>query len=192
VYLKTLDLGGPLPDSPLSFLSSEVRTVADAATTLTIHMPEYHPAWLVLLFGCGRGCDTTSTKVVLTNTRTTQVTKAQSVELDVHFHLMTPQQRLIVELWYDNVFGTWAFRELPQCVMLVSGVARDAKGRPAAGQKVSLQSGGSTFTTVTDPAGNYSFFACHIKPGAASLMAQNVRTPLQIQRVPVRQDLRLP
>jgi hypothetical protein len=80
-----------------------------------------------------------------------------------------------VNIWYDNLFGTFAFESVP------AGPAVKFQGTgTGAAQEVSLRAGGKVFRTVTGPDGHFRFRAPHIPSGNAMLRVGGVTRPVTI------------
>jgi hypothetical protein len=79
-----------------------------------------------------------------------------------------PTDNFIVNIYYDTTFGTFAFQqEQPAATPVLSGSGT------AAGQSVTLSSGGRIFRTVTDSNAKYAFLSRSIPPGPATLTIGN-------------------
>jgi hypothetical protein len=103
--------------------------------------------------------DVTTTKV--SNATGTDV--SSTITLDA---VLTagPNDYFVVTLWYDALFGTFAFQSNPPAP------APRLKGNGAKpGQSVKLVIGGRVFTTVADKHGAYRFFARNIPAGHGML-----------------------
>ena len=86
-----------------------------------------------------------------------------------------PTDQFVVTVWYDTVFGTFAFQQLKPL-----GTAR-VKGTGArAGQTVTLKAGGKTFNAIADKKGSYAFHAPVIPAGRAMLTVGSTTKPITI------------
>jgi hypothetical protein len=80
------------------------------------------------------------------------------------------------EVWYDNLFGTFAYRDLSHIpsgsMMAYSGTAYfdRAHSQPMSRQAVTLEQNGHRVTTFTDERGRYAARAAWLQPGGADLI----------------------
>jgi hypothetical protein len=83
-------------------------------------------------------------------------------------------------MWRDRIFGTYAFTQEPvSSTARFKGVAKGADGLPLKRQRVQLKTPGKIYSTTTDEAGHFAFFAQSIVPGKATLLIPN-QTPQSI------------
>jgi len=86
-------------------------------------------------------------------------------------------ERFVVEIWRDRVFGTYAFRQEPvNSTARFQGIAKAADGKPLQNQRVKLTVQGKTYSTMTDQVGHFAFFPRNIPAGSASLLVANLAT----------------
>jgi hypothetical protein len=101
-----------------------------------------------------------------------------------------------VEVYYDRVFGTFAFRNVSiRAKPVISGTVLNAAGRPLARELVSLTMGDKLFSTHTDKQGRFSFGMSTFKPESVVVTTRHkVRKALQLKQDAPIQDvvLRLP
>jgi hypothetical protein len=91
------------------------------------------------------------------------------------------QEVYAVEVHFDNLFGTFAFRKIPSLPQpVLGGTAVNRAGRPAANQLVTLIAGDRRFSTRTDAQGRFAFRASTIKPGNAVLTVNGSRRNIRI------------
>lgn len=76
-----------------------------------------------------------------------------------------PQDHFVVNIWYDNVFGTFAFEQAQSAPS-----PRFQGSGSQAGSLVVLEAGGRIFRTVADQHGSFRFTATSIPDGSALLM----------------------
>jgi hypothetical protein len=137
------------------------RDTKDTTTTkaYTTDTSTWDPGTVLRMFGLGT--DKTETTTTLTNAVGSEV--SNTVTLDASL-ASGPSDLFVVALWYDNLFGTWAFQQLvPTAQPMVSG--HDAQP----GEVVRLEAGGKVHVTVADNTGRYSFRAPNIAQGSARL-----------------------
>lgn len=123
----------------------------------------WSPGEIVQMLGIGSSKSQTTTTV----TTATGGDISQTVTLDVNL-VSGPTDNFVITIWYDSLFGTWAFQEVqPVGQAVVSGSGA------APGAVVRLESGGKIHATVADAQGHYEFRAPNITPGEAQIFAGN-------------------
>ena len=65
-----------------------------------------------------------------------------------------PNDHFVVTIWYDQLFGTWAFQ---QGQAASAAILSGSGAQP--GQVVKLKAGNRTYVTVVDGKGHYAFKA---------------------------------
>jgi hypothetical protein len=100
---------------------------------------------------------TTTTSYTLTNATGTDVSDTVTATANL---ASGPDDYFVIYIWYDNLFGTFAFQPLqPTAEPHLAGM--DAKP----GQEVILEAGGLQFRTVAGPDGHYQFCSPGIPTG---------------------------
>ena len=118
----------------------------------------WDPGPIFKLLGFGNN-DTT--KITVTNATGDSVSSTVTVDANL---VSGPQDWFVVQLWYDNLFGTFAFDQLvPAAAAKLTG-----KGSQPA-QEVVLQVAGKVFRTFTDKNGEFQFRGPGIPSGPAKL-----------------------
>ena len=125
------------------------------------------PLFKALGFG---GSDTTT--VTITNAVGEKTSSTVTLEADL---VSGPQDLFVVNLWYDNLFGTFAFESVP-----ASPTVRFQGTGTGPAQEVSLRAGGKVFRTVTGPDGHFRFQAPHFPSGDAVLQVGGVTRQVTI------------
>ena len=144
-------------------------TETHSRTNYTTHSHDFNPGWLAKLFGAEAGG--LKTTVSVTQAAGTTHSETQSINWELH---SGTNERFVVEVWRDRVFGTYAFRQQPVSISpRFQGIARGAKGLPLQEQPVKLATKGRTYSTITDQSGHFAFFARNIPAGNASLVIAN-------------------
>ena len=115
-----------------------------------------------------------TTTVTVTNAVGEKTSSTVTLEANL---VSGPQDLFVVNIWYDNLFGTFAFESVP--VPAGPTVKFQGTGTGAA-QEVSLRAGGKVFRTVTGPDGHFVFRAPHIPSGNAMLGIGGVTRPVTI------------
>jgi hypothetical protein len=140
--------------------------------TYTSDTDTWSPGEVLQMFGFG------STKSQKTTTVTTATGSDVSQTVTLAANLTSgPTDNFTLAIWYDTLFGTWAFQQLqPAPQPLVSGSGA------APGAIVHLEAGGQVHATVADAQGRYEFRAPNIAPGQAQVVIGN--TPAATVTVP--------
>lgn len=116
------------------------------------------------------GSDTTT--VTVTNAVGEKTSSTVTLEANL---VSGPQDLFVVNIWYDNLFGTFAFESVP------AGPTVKFKGTgTGAAEEVTLRAGGKMFRTVTGPDGRFRFRAPHIPSGDALLRVGGVTRSVTI------------
>jgi len=192
VYVDTYGLPGDVgPHDTYKFIYKIEKSDLYATTDFTVKTVDFRPGWLSFL---GLGVTENKTvKTTVTHGRSREVKVGDKVEVDLDIYTeLQPSQSYGIAAYYDRVFGTYAFKQVPLGTEAVSGTLSDASGRPLARQLVSLMVGDKKFSTRTDAKGHYSFRASTIMQlaGSATIEAGPVRKEFRFQGAPVRVDLR--
>lgn len=115
------------------------------------------------MFGVG----TSKSQVTTTLTSATAGDVSQTVTLGVNL-VSGPNDSFVVTIWYDSLFGTWAFQQHhPTAQPVASGSGA------APGAVVTLESAGQVHVAVADAQGHYEFRAPNIAPGTAQVFVGN-------------------
>ena len=144
-----------------TFATTDVRSRKD----YTVQTQDFNAGWLAQLFGQQSGGLTMTASV--TQAAGTTTSETQTINWELH---SGPNERFVVELWRDRVFGTYAFRQEPVSGSpRFQGVATGANGLPLQKTTVKLTAGGKTYFATTDQTGHFAFFARNIPSGEASV-----------------------
>jgi hypothetical protein len=138
--------------------TKDTTTQKNLATTTT----EWDAGPIFELLGFG-GKD--STTITLSNATGTDVSSTVSMNANL---VSGPSDHFLVDIYYDNLFGTLAFQP---GVPATSAVVQGTGATPA--QQVTLTSGGQVFRTVVDQNGQYAFHSPTIPAGAATIAIGN-------------------
>lgn len=156
-------------------------TETHSRTKYITHSEDFDPGWLAKLFGAEAGG--LKTTVSVTQAAGTTHSETQSINWELH---SGTNERFVVEMWRDRVFGTYAFRQEPVSGSpRFQGIARGANGLPLKKQPVKLGTPGKTYSTITDQSGHFAFFARNIPAGNASLAIAN-QAPKTVRIRPVK------
>jgi hypothetical protein len=126
----------------------------DTHTDYSTKTSEWEAGPLLKALGFGEKDQTT---VKVSNSTGSDV--STTITLDANLSA-GPSEHFIVNVWYDKLFGTFAFQ--------ADTPAKDARLRgngAKPGQQVRLSAGGWKFVTVADRSGRYAFFARSIPKG---------------------------
>jgi hypothetical protein len=131
--------------------------------TYTTDTDSWSPGEILQMFGFG----TTKSQTTTTVSTATGSDVSQTVTLAVNL-TSGPTDNFTLAIWYDTLFGTWAFQQLqPAGQPLVSGSGA------APGAVVHLEAGGKVHATVADAQGRHEFRAPNIAPGEAQVLIGN-------------------
>jgi hypothetical protein len=123
----------------------------------------FSPGEILQMFGVG----TSKSQVTTTLTTATTGDVSQTVTLDANL-VSGPDDIFVVTIWYDSLFGTWAFQQhQPTDQPVTSGSGA------APGEVVTLESAGQVHGAVADAQGHYEFRAPNIAPGTAQVFVGN-------------------
>lgn len=153
-----LEYGGGVNVDQKLVKTTDTRTTT-TTKTYTTDTSAWEPGPLLKLLGIG------GDKHQVTTTQTNAITNdvASTVTLEANL-FAGPNDHFAVTIWFDQLFGTWAFQQHEVASSpLVSG------GGAKPGEKVKLEAGNRTYVTVADKDGHYTFKAKSIPAGAASL-----------------------
>ena len=136
-------------------LSSEKSYTTDTNT--------FSPGAILQLFGVG------TSKSQVTTTATTATTSDVSQTVTLNANLVSgPTDIFVVTIWYDSLFGTWAFQQLQP-----TGQPAASGSGAAPGTLVTLRSGSQVHVAVADAQGHYEFRAPNIAPGKVQVFVGN-------------------
>ncbi len=161
VIVDTIDInGGDISQTERYSLTEE--NLRQSMTTRT-RVVNSKPGFLKFL---GLGVtDESSTTTVMRHSSAVQSSDTRQISNTVHL-FGGPDERYSVEVYYDVIFGTFAYRQARSSpIPLLNGTAFGKDGRVAANKLVKLINEGGRFTTRTDSAGRYAFHATTIQPG---------------------------
>jgi hypothetical protein len=148
--------GGVTVDRQYSVTRSTTTTTTDKE--YTTEASSWEPGPVLKMLGMGD-----KTQVTVSQTTATANSSSSTVTLDANL-AAGPDDYFAVNIWYDQLFGTWAFQQVPVTpTPLLSGSG--AKPR----ETVLLQAGNQTYMTVADKNGHYTFRNSTIPKGAAKL-----------------------
>jgi hypothetical protein len=123
-------------------------------TTYQTATSEWDAGPILKFFGFGEKDDTTTK---LSNATGSDV--SSTITMDAVL-VSGPNDYFVVNIWYDALFGTFAFQSVPP-----ASAARLRGQGAQPNQEVKLTAGGKVFTTVADAHGAYAFFARAIPGG---------------------------
>ena len=162
----------------LNHTASTTRDTKSQTThkTYTTDTTGWDPGPIFLLLGLGEKNQTT---VTVSNATGSDV--SQSVTMSATL-ASGQQDYFVVSIWYDTVFGTFAFQQTKP----VSANRFQGTGA-SPGQLVTLKAGGSVFRTVADKNGHFVFRARSVPAGAATLTVGS-QPPRQVTVPPLTQS----
>jgi hypothetical protein len=124
-----------------------------------------------LLEAFGVGAQKSQTTTTLTNAVGTDV--SDTVTLGVNL-VSGKTDYFAISILYDNLFGTWAFQQLPPTPQPLFS------GRAQPGEAVQLQADAGVHVAVADSNGNFAFRAPNIPRGSDQLLLQG-KPPTTVQ-----------
>jgi hypothetical protein len=127
--------------------------------TYTTDTNSWEPGPIFKLLGLGGRDQATTT---LSNATGNDVSSTVTLEASL---TSGPEDYFDIAIWYDTLFGTFAFQQRPP-----GHQTRLHGGGAQPGQQVRLEVGGKVFRTVADANGDYMFRAQDIGDGDAMLM----------------------
>ena len=156
-YIETWEYGYGATIPKAKTVTRETKS-QETHTTLTTQTDEWDIGPIANILGFG-GKDTTSLK--LSNAVGSDVAETVTISAILS---SGPQEHFSVNLYYDILFGTFAFQ------MDNPSVAARLKGKGAKPfAEVQLLAAGKTFVTVADKAGAFAFYSPRIPKGKATL-----------------------
>lgn len=176
----SIEYGGGSTWNQSYTVTRDVKTLS-SQKSYTTDTNSWSPGSILQMFGVG----SSKSQVTTTATTATGGDTSDTVTLDVNL-VSGVNDNFTLSIWYDTLFGTWAFQEMqPVTQPLVSGSG------VAPGTIVTLESAGRVHATVADAHGNYEFHAPNIAPGQAELIvgdaaATTVMVPGEPTRHPGR------
>jgi hypothetical protein len=148
--------------------------------TFTTDTSTWQPGAILEMFGVSP--TKTETTTTLTNALGTDVSTTTTLNVNL---IPGPTDLFSIAIWYDNLFGTWAFQQLA----LTDQPAVSGQGAPP-GEVLTLEIGGQTHVTVADAKGNYTFRSSNIPSGSGQLLipgkpATTVQVGLHVNKIGV-------
>ena len=146
-----------------SFTVTRDSKTLSSTKSYTTDTNTFNPGQILQMFGVG----TSTSQVTTALTTATEGDVSQTTTLTVNL-ASGPNDIFSVVIWYDSLFGTWAFQQLQP------GSQPVASGSGAApGAVVKLESAGQVHVAVADAQGRYEFRAPNIAPGTAQVFVGN-------------------
>jgi hypothetical protein len=158
----TIEYGGGLNVDQKYAVTRDTKTTTTTKSSTT-DTSSWDPGPMLKLLGM----DGKKTQVVETQTNAQADDVSSTVTLDANL-FAGPDDYFVVTIWYDQLFGTWAFQ---QNTVATSPIV--AGNGAAAGAKVQLAIAGRTYVTVASATGRYVFRAASIPNGKATLKVGN-------------------
>ena len=156
-----------------------------ASARFSTHIQEDRKGWLSFL---GIGIQDKTSTATLTQSHSTQVKVGEKVAVRVDLY-SKPDELYAVEAYYDRVFGTFAFKNVPiDRETALSGTVQDRNGKAMANQEVSILVGDERYTTRTDAQGRYQFHAPELKQmsGPAKVQFGDSQMQIDLQGKPMQ------
>jgi hypothetical protein len=142
-----------------TYSTTRSTTTTTTSKQYTTNTSSWEPGPVLKLLGMS--ADKTQMTVSQTNAKGDQV--SSTVTLDAIL-AAGPEDYFAVNVWFDQLFGTWAFQQVA-----VASAPLLAGSGATTGERVLLQAGGHTYLTVVDGDGHYTFRNATIPAGPAEL-----------------------
>ncbi|HEV2763547.1 MAG TPA: carboxypeptidase-like regulatory domain-containing protein [Pyrinomonadaceae bacterium] len=171
VLLETIDLnGGDISLTETYTVTTENSTQTTATRT---RVEKSQPGFLKFL---GLGVtDEGSVETVVTHSSAVGSSESRTISNSIQL-FARPDERYVVELYCDVIFGTFAYRQVrPSPRPLLEGTVSLGDGKALAGRVVTMFSDGRKYTTRTDASGRYAFHARGIRPGRFEVSVGGVK-----------------
>ena len=166
---SSIEYGGGATFDQKYTVTRDTKTTT-TTKTYTTDTSTWEPGTLLRMFGLGTEKSQTTTTV--TNAVGSEVSNTGTLDANL---VSGPGDVFTISIWYDNLFGTWAFQQLaPAGQPVFSGQG----ARP--GEVVRLEAGGKVHVSVADSKGAFKFRAPNIAAGNAQLIVQG-KAPTTVQ-----------
>jgi hypothetical protein len=154
-----IEYGGGASWNQQYTVTRDIKTLS-SQKSYTTDTSTWNPGEVLQALGFG----TSKSQTTTTLTTASGTDTSDTVTLDANL-FSGPSDLFVVTIWYDSLFGTWAFQQLePASQPVVAGQG------VAPGQVVTLEAGGRVHATVADAEGRYEFRAPNIAPGRAQVV----------------------
>jgi hypothetical protein len=158
--LQTYNYFGGLVLGPLAVQVTQDTKTTTTQQSSTTDTTSWQPGPILQTFGIGPKGSTVTT----TTSNAIGTDQSTTVTLSVTF-VAGKDDNLAATIWFDTLFGTWAFQQEP-----TSPLAAVSGSGATPGETIKLHAGNRTYVTVADVKGEYSFYAKSIPHGTASLI----------------------
>jgi hypothetical protein len=193
VRLPGLEKNGDSASTEFEVSATISQADREARSNFSTHVEDRREGWLSFLGIAVPGTETI--KATASMSSSTEVTSAQTSKAVVKLSCEA-DEFYTVDVYFDRIFGTFATKMAPQAAKArIAGQVVDAHGAPAAGQMVTLETAGRSYTTWSNAQGRFSFRSSAIKSGPASLSAApgvRVGVTLQLGKTQPEVEIRLP
>ena len=176
----SIEYGGGATWNQQYTVTRDVKSLS-SQKSYTTDTNTWSPGEILQMFGMGSSKSQTTTTV----TTAAGGDISQTVTLDVNL-VSGPTDNFVLTIWYESLFGTWAFQQVqPVGQAVVSGSGA------APGAVVKLESGSKVHATVADAQGHYEFRAPNIAPGKAQVfVGNNPSTTMEVPGGPFKGPVR--
>jgi hypothetical protein len=157
-------------------LLESTKAITDSVTKVnySVQTNDYSQGFWTAL---GLGDPTFENKMVMASLQHSsmgQQSTTSSTQAELHL-FANPGDHYVVKVFYDKVFGTFAFKRGSVGQTLLSGTVKDNAGKTVGNTLVEVQAGGQKFSTRTDADGRYVFRSADLPLGAATLSVNGVK-----------------
>jgi hypothetical protein len=179
-------------------IASHTVTYGDwtGSSNFTTCVEKHSKGWLSFL-----GIGESENKTIRSSSKCTYMTNSRRSQSFSTTVSLTSATGLVVHVYYDRAFGTWAFQSggAPGHDSIFDGLAQNEDGSPARNKYVTLTVGGKSFLTRTDAQGHYVVRSPGLADGSGTLTIGTKSRPVSVKvragalqkTIPMR-PLRLP
>jgi hypothetical protein len=139
-------------------------TQSQTGTQFQASIQDDKPGWFGKYF---LGYTTKKTKVSSTLSGTVGATVSNSKQIKIHWERSS--DAIVLTAFYDCLFGTYIFREVPNTYRQTSGVATDDDGNPLIDQLIKFEINGKSVLARTDKNGRYTVYSSNAVDGRGKL-----------------------
>lgn len=141
-------------------------------------------AGLLSFLGIGPS-SSSDTTLTTTFSSSTQNTAGKTISDTVNL-FAAPDEIYGVEIYYDSIFGTFAYRSVPvEQTAKVSGTVHNLMNAPVPNAQVTLVNNGRRYVTKADAHGRFAFHSASITPGHTVVSYGHVQSQVAFAGKPI-------
>jgi hypothetical protein len=151
---------------PVNFETVSLSTYSHAqtGTQFQTYVEDDKPGWFGKYF---LGYQTRKLKTSSSMSGSTETAVSNSRKVKLHWERSS--DGVVLRAYYDGVFGTYIFREVPNTYEQVSGVATDDNGVALVNQMLKFEINGKSVLARTDANGKYVVYSTNSQPGRGKI-----------------------